>query len=64
MTDPFLYENGASLLAGMPATCNCCDRLIRKGEMTPAQYTAQGGNCPQCWAEIKDENEVRHANQD
>ncbi len=44
----YLYENEVCRKHGLRATCNACDALIFTDEMTPAQFTANGGYCLDC----------------
>jgi len=37
-------------------TCNACDRVIKKTEMTKKEYNLNGGYCPECFAEMVKEN--------
>lgn len=44
----FLYENDVCEMMIIPASCNCCDRIVYADEMTAEQYTSNGGYCPEC----------------
>lgn len=37
-------------------SCNACDRVIKKTEMTEDEYNSNGGYCPECFNEMLEEN--------
>jgi NAD-dependent SIR2 family protein deacetylase len=47
LNDKYLHNNYFYL------TCNCCDRLITKKEMSIKQYNNNKDNCNECYKEVK-----------
>ena len=48
LNDIYLHNNYFYL------TCNCCDRLIKRTELTEEEYDNNNGYCPQCFKELND----------